>query len=126
MEGTKIVTNQSTGDYNITVDFAYEIIEKGGKMNYHDAKNVPIIKRVTEANTNEEKCKLTFHGSYDSLTNDCSYFVEARKICLVMDMEEDYQLHSNYENYRCNYLDYNKDYVMFFNMRWHAARDPTL
>lgn len=126
MAGKKIINDAVTGDYNITVDFAYEIIEKGGLLKYREIKDVPIIKRVTEKGSSEEKCKMIFHGTFDPQTGFCPYFVEARKICFVLDQDNDQHMHSNYENYRCNYLNHDEDYVMFFNMRWHANRDPTL
>lgn len=126
MSGKKVIHDASTGDYNLTVDFAYEIIEKGGGMKYREIKNVPIIKRVTEQQTTEERCKMIFHGTFMPETKSCPYFVEARKICFVLDQDNDQRMHPNYENYRCNYLNHDEDYVMFFNMRWHADRDPNL
>lgn len=124
--GKETVKDPVTGDYNITLDFAYEIVEKGGHMKYRIIDNVPLMKRVTEQNTDFEKCRISFHGNFNETTNSCVYFVEARKICFVLDQENDYHLDSDYENYRCNYLNYDKDYVMFFNMRWHKKEDPTL
>jgi hypothetical protein len=69
---------------------------------------------------------MVFHGRFDENTKNCHYFVEARKICFVVDQENDYYMHKGYENYRCNYINRDQDYVMFFNMRWHSNKEPTL
>lgn len=47
---------------------------------------------------------MVFHGKFDSVSKNCPYFVEARKICFVLDIDNDYFMHKNYENYRCNYI----------------------
>lgn len=73
---------------------------------YQRVYDVPIIKRLTEKNTTSQNCMLAFHGNYNPDNNDCVYYVEARKICLVLDQENDFKLDPNYENYRCNYLNY--------------------
>lgn len=37
-------------------------------MKYREIKNIPIIKRVTEKDTEESKCRMTFHGAFDEET----------------------------------------------------------
>jgi len=83
-------------------------------------KNVPIIKRVSDYAADDRHCRLSFHGRFNTETNICSYYVEAEKICLVIDQEDsNFGLDSDYENYKCNYLNHHEDFVMFYNMRWN-------
>lgn len=79
--------NDSSGDYNLTIDLGYVVSKKGNSPNfkYNSVKNVPIIKRLTEMNTTYNTCKLAFHGTFNPYTNNCVYFVAAHKICLVLD-----------------------------------------
>jgi hypothetical protein len=110
------------GDYNLTVDLAYEVeIQENPDFKYNVAKNVPIIKRLTEQNTQYEKCFSIFHGNFNWTTKNCVYFVKAKKICLVLEIDErdKYQLAPDYENFKCNYFNHAVDYVMFGNMNWN-------
>ena len=85
-QGKKIFKDDGSGDYNITVDLAYEvIIKENPNLNYNVVRNVPMIKKVSDYATDDRHCKLSFHGRYNKETQICTYYVEARKICLVID-----------------------------------------
>ena len=107
-ESKKIMKDDKSGDYNLTVDLAYEvIIKENPNLIYNIVKNVPMIKRVSDNTVDERHCRMSFHGRFNKETGACAYYVEARKICLVIDQDDPaLGLDADYENFRCNYLNH--------------------
>lgn len=93
--------------FNITVDIAYEVWTEGHhNRTYQVVKNVPIIKKIYHKNKNAKNpddiidsktCRLHYHGFYSEKDDECYYYLQSRKICLVLDQDSpQFKLLPNY------------------------------
>ena len=70
--------------FNITVDITYTARKKG-ELNtiFQTVKSVPIIQKKISKVTYDRQCRFEYHGLEDG--DECVHFLEAHKICLVLD-----------------------------------------
>ena len=118
-------------EYNITIGLSYQVLEHGvaePALIIHEVEGIPIIQKKFEKLENPEDCGYRFHGHHDDASGKCLYYLQTRKICLVVDQNsEDYKLINGYEDFRCNYLNYEIGYTMSSYLIWHHKdKEPTL
>jgi len=60
-------------------------------------------------------------------TNECKYYMYARKICLNVDQDsEDFSLVEDYEKYKCDFNSDEESFVHWEYFRWHLNNEePT-
>lgn len=111
-------------DYNVTIDLAYEAIVKNGdhpNALFNKVHRVPIIKKRTISLDNKNKCLQKYHGNFDSSKQKCTYYLQVRRICIVVDLDSDtVGPAEDHEKYPCNYLTREPGFVMDAYMRWHS------
>jgi len=134
---------ERTPGLNVTMDLSYEVEKQGSaKSIIHKVEGIPIIRKMyyqnfddmkVEDRITKEMCELKYHGRFLNETDECLYYLQARKICLVIDQEmvqgsmavaePTYKMLPGYEYFRCNYLNHRNDYVMWQYLRWYDS-DP--
>ena len=71
-------------------------------------------------------CSRQYHGNYFEESGLCVYYVQARKICLVIDQDNNYALDEKYEEFKCDtFSSLPKGYVKYQFMRWGLQVEPT-
>ena len=87
-----------------------------------------MIQKIYRQLDHPADCKYKFHGEFNKTSNKCLYYLQTRKICLVIDQNStDYRLVNDYKKYRCNYLNHAEGYTMTSYFRWfHEDEDPAL
>ena len=123
------VGNEVNSDYNMTIDLGYEAIVKNGDhpdVYFNKVHRVPIIKKRTIDMDNKNKCLQKYHGIFDSAKQKCTYYLQVRRICIVVDLDSKSVGPSvDHESYACNYLTREPGFVMDAYMRWHTKeREP--
>ena len=65
------------------------------------------------------------HGKWYKESKTCRFFMQARKICLVID-ENTLEPIENYESFMCDNIQFNPGFVKFTYMRWSMENvEPT-
>lgn len=128
-----VFDEQDSRQFNITVDIAYAFHYDG--IEGYVTKivpQVPIFRKFYIQNKkiendddkiNEHECKLYYRGQFSADTDECIYYMQARKICLVLDQDsKSYDLVPNYENFKCDFINHNEDFVMWSKFRWYKSQ----
>jgi hypothetical protein len=104
--------------FNVTVDIGY-------KVQLHDrhylnvVKDVPVIKKDYTSDHSEKECHRYFHGDYFLESGLCKYYMQAKKICLLIDQDTpDFSLAEGYQNFTCDQMEYSPGYISWQYMRW--------
>jgi hypothetical protein len=116
-------------EYNITTSLSYQVLKHGSaEQIIHQVEGIPIIQKKYEKLESPQDCGYRFHGLHNATSGKCLYYLQTRKICLVVDQDSaDYRLVNGYEDFRCNYLNYGVGYTMSSYLIWHHNdSEPTL
>ena len=109
-------------EFDLTIDIGYQVYKHGSmKQIINKAVNIPILQKRYLTSPNAKHCRLNMHGYYYPETKECRFYLQARKICLVIDqLDENFGLIEDYEKFKCDYLKKEKEgFVMYNYLRWH-------
>lgn len=118
--------------FNVTVDIAYEVQREGSLLRTNKVvQRIPIFQKRyiknkqvdrAEDKISSKECRIRYHGFFSKANDECFYYVQARKICLVLDQDsEGYELLPGYKNFKCDFITHREDYVMWQKFRWYRS-----